>query len=206
MQNKHFLYKRYPDLFVYRPSDVIHPHDYFVARYFLRYLPNSVTPNRLTMFRILATPLVFYLILLDHYIAGMISFILVAATDALDGSMARTQNKVTQFGMMFDPVADKLLIGSLVLILVFRFNFWLGFSVLCMEAAILMSALVARFKFKTVRMANLWGKIKMILQVLAVFITLLALIFDQPILITIASGIFGVAVGFALLSLFFHGI
>lgn len=198
---------KHPNLFEYLKADEIHPHDHFMARTFLRLFPKKVTPNEITMFRIIATPVVFYLVLKGYYIWGIISFLLVAFTDAIDGSMARTQHRVTRFGMMFDPMADKLLIGSMVLILVFKyFNFWLGLSILCLEIAFILSALISTYKFKNVLMANLWGKIKMILQVLAVFATLLALLLEMPYLLTIASWIFGLAVGFAVVSLFAHGI
>ena len=147
------------------------------------------------------------LILFGHYNIGVITFALVAFTDAMDGSLARTKNKITRFGMLIDPLADKLLIGSMVLLLVFKYlDFWLGIAVLGMEIIFISTAYIARVKFKTVRMANLWGKIKMFLQVLAICTVLIALVFDNPFLLNIASVILGLSVGFALVSLFRHGI
>lgn len=159
------------------------------------------------MFRILLTPAVFFLILYVQYEVGVALFLLTAFTDAIDGSMARTRNQITRFGILFDPLADKLLIGSMVLLLVFRyFNFWLGFTILGIEIIFIVGAAISKIKFKNTRMANLWGKIKMLLQVLAVFVTLLALLLDFPILLTVAAWMFGLAIGFAILSLFTHGI
>ena len=74
------------------------------------------------------------------------------------------------------------------------------------EIAFIAGAAIAKVRFKTVKMANLWGKIKMLLQVLAVFVTLLALLLDCPVLLTVAAWMFGIAIGFAVLSLFTHGI
>jgi len=185
----------------------VYPHDHFMARTVLRLFPNTVTPNMVTASRIIATPFVFLLILFDYNLVGIVAFILTAFTDAIDGSMARTRTQITKFGMMFDPLADKLLIGSLVLILVFRYyNIWLGVAILGIEILFMASALVAKYKFKTVRMANVWGKIKMILQVIAVCLTLLALLLDFPHLITVGAWVFGLAIGFAVVSLFAHGI
>jgi len=134
-------------------------------------------------------------------------FVLTAATDAIDGSLARTRNKITEFGKLFDPLADKLLIGSMVLVLVFQhFDPLLGIAILGIEIAFILLALLAKYRFKTVRGANRWGKIKMILQVLAVFLTLLALLLEFPLLLTIAAWVFGIAIGFAVLSLFAHGV
>ncbi len=199
--------ERNGDLFVYLKAEEVHPHDQFLAKTILKWFPSSVTPNRISIFRILATPAVFYLVLNGFYRLGIISFLLVAFTDALDGSLARTQNKITKFGMLIDPVADKFLVGSIILILVFRsLNPWLGIAVLGIEVIFIVSALVSRIKFKTVHMANRWGKIKMFLQVLAMCTIMFGLVLDVPIFFAFATGILGLAIGFAIVSLFKHGL
>jgi len=201
-----YLKEKHPELFTYLPADVVHHHDRFLAKLFLCWLPDWITPNKLTLLRIILTPFVFLITLFGNYEFGVFLFLFAAFTDALDGSLARTKNKITKFGMLFDPLADKLLVGSMVLLLVFRYlNYWLGVSVLGVEIIFILSALIA-YKFKIVKMANLWGKIKMVLQVLAVFTILLASLLDFPNLLTIASWMFGFAIGFAIISLFNHGI
>jgi CDP-diacylglycerol--glycerol-3-phosphate 3-phosphatidyltransferase len=199
--------EKHPDLFRFLPAQEIHPHDHLMNWTFLRFFPKSVTPNQITWFRVIATPFVFFIIFGGYYLIGVVAFLLVAFTDAIDGSMARTRSQITKFGMMFDPLADKLLIGSMILLLVFKYyNFWLGIALLGLEIAFMLSALVVNYRFKTVRMANIWGKIKMILQVLAVFLTLAALLFDFPYLFTLGAWVFGLAIGFAVVSLFAHGV
>ena len=199
--------ERHPHLFESLKAEKVFPHDELMARTVLKAFPRTVTPNEVTLFRIIATPFVFLLILYDYLDIGIVAFILVAFTDAIDGSMARTRHQITRFGMLFDPLADKFLIGSMVLLLVFKnFNFWLGFGILGVEIILIMTALVAKVKFKTVRAANRWGKLKMILQVAAVFLTLLALLLDFPSLLTYAAGLFGLAIGAAIVSLFAHSI
>jgi len=199
--------ERNADLFEYLPATEVHPHDHFLNMIILRFFPKSLTPNKISIFRILATPFVFMLIFLGYYNIGVVCFVLVAFTDALDGSLARTQNKITKFGMLLDPLADKLLIGSMVLLLVFKYlEFWLGIVVLGMEIIFISTAYVYRVKFKTVRMANLWGKIKMFLQVLAICSVLIALVFENQTFLNMANVILGLSVGFALVSLFRHGI
>ncbi len=194
-------------MFTYTEAREVHPHDRLMQKMVLRFLPGSITPNQVTIFRIAMTPVVFFLILYDLYALGALVFLITAFTDAIDGSLARTKNKITKFGMMFDPLADKLLIGSMVILLVFRyFNFWLGMVILGIEIVFIMTALFSGYRLKKIRMANGWGKIKMLLQVLAVFMTLIALLLDFPQLLTLATWIFGLAIGFALLSLFSHGI
>ncbi|MBU0596630.1 CDP-alcohol phosphatidyltransferase family protein [Patescibacteria group bacterium] len=198
---------KHPDEFEYQKPKEVHPHDHFMDLVFLRFIPRWVTPNKITWFRFLATPIVVLTIAFGNYFVGIILFVIVAFTDAIDGSLARTRNKITKFGMMFDPLADKFLVGSLVLLLVFEYyDWWLGVALLGLEIAFIASALVVRYKFKTVHMANVWGKIKMILQVLAVFLTLSALLFNFPYLFTIGAWVFGLAIGFAVVSLFAHGV
>ncbi len=199
--------KMHPDFFRTLKADHVFPHDRFLAWTFLKFFPKYVTPNQITLFRIFATPFVFVLILFEHYQIGIVAFMLVAFTDALDGSMARTRDQITEFGKIFDPLADKLLIGSMVLILVFRYlPPWLGFAILGIEILFIISATVATTRFKTVKAANRWGKTKMILQVIAVGITLMALLLEFPYLLTVAAWVFGVSIGFALISLFSQGI
>ncbi|OGH88812.1 MAG: hypothetical protein A3J93_01845 [Candidatus Magasanikbacteria bacterium RIFOXYC2_FULL_42_28] len=195
------------DLFVYQKSTERHVHDVFLYRYLLRYLPPSVTPNRLTVLRIIMTPPVFLLVLFNHYAWGATLFILTAFTDAMDGSMARMRGQITDFGKLFDPLADKLLIGSMVLLLVFRyFPDWLGLTILVVEILFIIAAYISHQYFHITRMANVWGKIKMWLQVVATFLVLLALLLDFPLLFAVAFWLFGFAIGFALISLFTYGI
>ena len=202
-----FFIEKHPDLFRYISAAKVLPHDEFLAKTVLRFLPASVTPNRLTMFRIFATPVVFWLILSEHYRIGIIAFLLTALTDAMDGSLARMKNQITKFGILFDPLADKLLIGSLVILLVFRYYpIWMGVVILGLEIIFIILAVIAQVHLKIIRMANMWGKAKMILQVMAVFLTLSGLLLDVPYFFTAAAWVFGVAIGFAVVSLFAHGV
>ncbi|PIR76021.1 MAG: CDP-diacylglycerol--glycerol-3-phosphate 3-phosphatidyltransferase [Candidatus Magasanikbacteria bacterium CG10_big_fil_rev_8_21_14_0_10_42_10] len=196
-----------PALFAYQVAQYVHPHDRFLAWTILRWLPAWVTPNTLTVLRIVLTPIVFWLLASHSYTFGVLLFLFASFTDALDGSLARTQDKITNFGILADPLADKLLVGSAVILLVFQnFNIWLGVVILGLEILFILSALTLRIRFKTVRMANLWGKVKMVSQVIAVSLTLFALLLDFPFLLTLAAGVFGLAIGFAVLSLFTHGV
>jgi CDP-diacylglycerol--glycerol-3-phosphate 3-phosphatidyltransferase len=207
MRRINFFVEAHPDLFRYQTADEVHPHDHLVAWLFLRFVPSYVTPNRLTLARILLTPVVFLVILYGAYTLGIVLFLLTAFTDVLDGSLARTKGLITDFGKLFDPLADKLLIGSIVILLVFQhYPMWVGSVVLLLEIIFIISATVAKVRFKTSRMANVWGKMKMFLQVLAVFATLMGLLWSLPQFFTIGFWLFGIAIGFAIVSLFQHGI
>lgn len=70
-------------------------------------------PNILTVARIAITPLIAALPFIDGYwpkIACLVIFLAAAATDVMDGILARRHNQVTDFGKALDPLADKLLL------------------------------------------------------------------------------------------------
>ena len=77
------------------------------------------TANKLTILRVVLVP-VFVLILLlfpaENNIAALIIFIAASLTDFLDGYIARHYNQVTDFGKFLDPLADKLLVTSALLV------------------------------------------------------------------------------------------
>ena len=141
----------HPDLFRYQKAEEIHLHDKFLDWMILRYLPDDITPNRITLFRFVCTPIVFFLIIANWYQLGIITFLLLAFTDALDGSLARTKNKITNFGKVFDPLADKFLIGSMVVILVFQYlDQYLAAAIVMVEIGIILVVSIGGGKkFKT---------------------------------------------------------
>ena len=77
--------------------------------------------NKITILRILLVPLFMVLLLADfpysNVLAAMV-FIVAASTDSVDGYIARKRNEVTIFGKFIDPLADKILVTSALIILV----------------------------------------------------------------------------------------
>jgi len=82
---------------------------------------STIHPNHLTLYRILAIPGIVILMLYpDHRLCTFLSALLfstAAITDYLDGYLARTRGLVTDFGKFIDPLADKLLISSALVML-----------------------------------------------------------------------------------------
>ncbi|MEK7552564.1 MAG: CDP-alcohol phosphatidyltransferase family protein, partial [Patescibacteria group bacterium] len=95
--------------------------DQLLAKTVIPLLPRRTTPNQITTFRFLTVPVVFFLLIFGSYFWAGIVFLVAAFSDALDGALARTTDRITDWGKLFDPLADKLLIGGTAAILVTRF-------------------------------------------------------------------------------------
>lgn len=114
-------------------------------------------------------------IYLVNLIAAII-FVLAAATDALDGYLARKWHQVTDLGKFLDPIADKMLVNSLLIILCVNMPYSPNQTLapwFCVVAMILRDLvvdtmrLVAANKGKVVA-ANIFGKLKTIFQMVAI--------------------------------------
>jgi CDP-diacylglycerol--glycerol-3-phosphate 3-phosphatidyltransferase len=106
--------------------------------------PAFITPNTLTITRILLIPVGVFTIFFDggdnakaQIIAWTIYFIL-GLTDIADGKWARQSNRITALGTFLDPVADKALIGSAMISLSIlgRFPWWITIVILAREIGI----------------------------------------------------------------------
>lgn len=78
-------------------------------------------PNYLTLFRIAVIPVVVGLFYFKNewgFFIAALCFLLACITDFLDGYVARAYQQTTQFGSFLDPIADKLLVASTILLLV----------------------------------------------------------------------------------------
>lgn len=181
-------------------------HDRLLAATVLKMFPADVRPNHVTIFRMLMTPFVLWVIWRQDYEAGIPLFLLVAFTDMLDGSLARTRGLVTEWGTIWDPVADKLLIGSVaVLLLTQYFPPELTVAIVGIELAFLAGGYYRKTQGRIVG-ANWWGKMKMLMQVAGMTLFLLWLATGVPWLEPASYVVFGVAAVFAVASFFAHGL
>ena len=129
-------------------------------------------PNKLTLMRIAFVPLIMALMLIEfplHYLAAGLIFGAAAITDAFDGKIARRDNLVTDFGKFADPLADKILVIS-VLVCFVKFGLCGAVPLVIIvlrEFAVTSVRLVAAANGKVIA-ANMWGKVKTVSQIIAI--------------------------------------
>jgi CDP-diacylglycerol---glycerol-3-phosphate 3-phosphatidyltransferase len=130
------------------------------------YWPRKITPNQLTIFRIIIGLLLF--ILLFYYKNTSEALIITlfcigALTDMLDGSVARGLNMVTRVGEMLDPAADRILIIPIAIYSLSSDHKWLLLSLLLLEILNGLASIWWHGKDKSAK-SNIFGKVKMFLQ------------------------------------------
>jgi CDP-diacylglycerol--glycerol-3-phosphate 3-phosphatidyltransferase len=130
-------------------------------------------PNVLTVVRILLVPVLVVALLgetADGDLLAAIVFAAASATDALDGYLARARNSITSFGKLMDPIADKLLVIAALFALVSlgRLEAWIAMVIVARELAVTVTRMGATTQGVIIPAAG-WGKIKTIVQVMAIF-------------------------------------
>lgn len=134
--------------------------------------------NKLTLMRIFLVP-VFLLFIATKdipygsFIATFI-FILAALTDKLDGYIARSRNQITNFGKLMDPLADKLLVTAALISLVELHVVpgWAAVVIIAREFAVSGLRSIAAAQGRVIA-ASWWGKIKTVIQIIAIILLLL---------------------------------
>lgn len=144
-----------------------------------------VTPNRLTVFRVLIAstcPLILFWyrsFVVD--LVMLVAFTMACITDWLDGYLARKQSMVTSFGKIVDPIADKLLIVGFMLVFAFFRQYSMEWVLVIMMREISVTSVrLIRLRQGRVLPAERAGKIKVGFQIGSVYATLIYLIaFDS---------------------------
>lgn len=133
-------------------------------------------PNKLTISRVIAVPFFIGCYMMGYYMPAFIIFILASLTDLLDGKIARKYNLVTNFGKIMDPLADKILVYSAFCLMVEDgiVPGWMLIVILAREFLIAGMRTVAASEGIVIA-AGMSGKIKTVLQMIAVPLLLLSL-------------------------------
>lgn len=143
-------------------------------------------PNQLTVARLALTGLFvacFYLPWANAHSVALLVFALASITDYLDGAIARARNLVTNFGKLFDPLADKILIAAAFILLSVGHVIppWITILILAREFFVTGIRQIAASQ-GAVLAAEKLGKHKMLWQILTVLYFLLAAASREPLL------------------------
>lgn len=138
--------------------------------------------NKLTIFRIILVPVMIIVSLLNiqgdlfgiPIIALILDliFIIASITDKLDGYIARSRNQVTTFGKFLDPIADKVLVITAMIILVEmgKLPAWIPTIIVFREFIVSGYRLIAVENNGKVIAASVWGKLKTVTQMIAIIV------------------------------------
>jgi cardiolipin synthase (CMP-forming) len=128
----------------------------------------ALTPaNQLTILRMLLIPVFAILVIYDYMAWALCIFMVAALTDALDGLLARRTGQKTTLGAWLDPVADKLLVATMFIVLTLplqhltaRIPIWLTVLVLSRDIGIVATVAIVNLAIgrRTFR-PSIWGKL-----------------------------------------------
>ena len=141
------------------------------------------TANKITILRILLIP--FFVVEVIYYVRtgneihrllGILSFAVTAILDGVDGYIARRYNQISELGKILDPLADKLLLVSGVVLLSFdsepylrQIPLWLTGTIIGRDLLLLVGVVVIHYTIGKVKVRpRLTGKLATVLQMLAV--------------------------------------
>lgn len=164
-------------------------------------VPRFIAPNHVTGLRLVTWPVAAYLLYVENYKWGIIVFAFLAFTDAMDGAMARTRQQITDWGRIFDPIADKVLISFGALVVISKFDEMLAIAVAALEAAIGGASLYHLKTSKEIVNPHWTGKTKMVLQSLGIVVALIFLMTGIAEIELLAKGLIYFALGLGLISI-----
>jgi cardiolipin synthase len=169
-----------------------------------RWNPLRTAPNLLTLLRICLAPFLVAAILQGEYLLSFVLFVAAGLTDGLDGFLARLLKQRSMLGHYLDPVADKLLLSTLFLVLMHKGLIPVTVTVLVFgrDVGILLVAAILYMVGRREFHPSLFGKANTLAQIMAVAAVLLrqltavawVVIFrqvalDLTMLLTVASGL-----------------
>lgn len=154
--------------------------------------------NQITLFRIFLTPLIAIALLLpelpyNNWVAAVL-FLVVAFSDYFDGYFARKLNQVSDFGKVFDPLSDKILVIVILISLVdIKAISALPVIIIVMREFIITGVRIMAGSLGNIIAANLGGKWKTVLQDAAVLMLILnipyaALVLWAAVAVSVTSG------------------
>lgn len=144
----------------------------------VRHFPKFITPNLLTLIRLLLLPLIIRLILIEENIWALVVFALAYLTDVFDGPIARYRKLSSKFGVMFDGFVDKVVFLTVLIVAGYKYlPPALIISLIILDLGVLIIAPIIKIfinkkKWRIELKANIYGKLKMFFEFTGVVILL----------------------------------
>ena len=138
-------------------------------------------PNYITIFRFILVPFIVMALLSGYVGAALIGFVIAGVSDGIDGFIARRYNQGSELGAYLDPIADKLLLVSLFVVLGFvkELPVWLVVIVVSRDIFIIGAVLLGAVIGKPLEMHPLLvSKANTAFQIILVAVTLADIAFD----------------------------
>ncbi len=132
-------------------------------------LPIWTLPNRLSVIRILFIPIIILCMEKGFPFSAFLLFLIAGITDGLDGFMARRLSMTTKLGLYLDPIADKLLVASVLITLTYEnlVPLWMTIILVCRE--FLINGLRSFYAMEGIAIyPSLSGKLKTMLQIIGI--------------------------------------
>jgi CDP-diacylglycerol---glycerol-3-phosphate 3-phosphatidyltransferase len=132
-------------------------------------LPIWTLPNRLSIIRILFIPLIILCMEKGFPFTAFLLFLIAGITDGLDGFMARKLSMTTRLGLYLDPIADKLLVSSVLIALTYEnlVPLWITIILVCRE--FLINGLRSFYAMEGITVfPSFSGKVKTTLQIVGI--------------------------------------
>ena len=161
-------------------------------------------PNILTLLRLILIPFYWVMMMIrDNEIAALIIFLIASVTDLLDGYIARKYNQVTDWGKLFDPVADKLMVLSVLFSLLLKGIIPLVIVlIILVKEVIMMLGAAIMLRHKVVVYSKPIGKTAQFITILGMALSFFRKYFNNPIHIYVLW----IAVGLTLMALVYYSI
>lgn len=138
-------------------------------------------PNQLTLARLFFIPFINIAVIERHFRTAIVLLVLAGLSDGLDGLVARLLHQQSRLGEYLDPIADKLLLSSLFLVMSYRGLIAWRYTVLVFSrdlSILMISAVLYAAGLRDFR-PGFFGKVNTACQIAAVFFVLLAMVYPN---------------------------
>ena len=129
--------------------------------------------NCISFLRILLAIPTCYALYRNEFQVTAVLMVVAYITDILDGFVARKSKTVTEFGKALDPIADKLFVVALLVVMLSKglVPFWFVATVVAKDLATMIGSMIASKKLDTILPSNYWGKSAILLTIICLFLS-----------------------------------